>query len=242
MNHHFAQFESLVLQKNVKSATCVAYKKDLAQFIHFMGSQQYVRIQDITAPRLRIYVTWLQQQHIARSSFARKISALKLFINFCIEQQSLQPIDLSCLELNSELPYLAPHHDLLNLIENCAEYIDTVPLKLILQLLYHSGLTVPEIIRLEGQHIQSGKGTLLLASKKKKLSLPKSVRESLKKYCATRQPQEKLFTITAKALTSIIKKLIKSPNQVPDFLQQVTRDVVEVIDLAPHYKAKHPRA
>ena len=67
--------------------TVAAYRRDLARFLHWLGSR---RLQQMTVSQLAGYASWLGEQRLAPKSITRHIASLKVFFRFLQLEGELQ--------------------------------------------------------------------------------------------------------------------------------------------------------
>lgn len=73
--------QSMKIEKNCAVLTVRGYEKDIRQFLIFLGSNGK-ELKDLNYLTLRQYLALLKEKKYARSSIARKMSAIKSFLKF----------------------------------------------------------------------------------------------------------------------------------------------------------------
>lgn len=72
----------LALERGLSSHTCVAYRRDLEQFCHFLQAGTEAEITQATDDDIRRFVFHLKRRGLASTSIGRKIAALRTFFKF----------------------------------------------------------------------------------------------------------------------------------------------------------------
>lgn len=62
--------------------TVNSYKKDLSQFLEFLNSKDVSSINEINEKRIRLFLVYLNQQNLSKSTISRKLSSLRSFFDF----------------------------------------------------------------------------------------------------------------------------------------------------------------
>jgi integrase/recombinase XerC len=88
MDNYLKNFlQSLKIEKNSALLTVRAYEKDIQQFLRFLDSKGF-ELLDLNYLTLRHYLALLKEQKYARSTIARKMSAIRGFLRF-LKRESL---------------------------------------------------------------------------------------------------------------------------------------------------------
>ena len=77
----------LQIGRNYSSNTISSYSLDLKQFLEFMEEMNVNDYKEATNSLIRTYLIKLIQNKLANSSIKRKISALKSFYEYLLEQK-----------------------------------------------------------------------------------------------------------------------------------------------------------
>lgn len=151
---------SLSLQRDLSPNTLRAYGQDLQSFLEWAQEQEELLEETDNLRRLASSFTYyLQGESLAKSSIARKLSALKMFFKFLLKEQFFELGDLS-LQFQSpkqvkKLPeFLSPDelarmkHSILKGVANWHD-LEAIDLRnlLILEFLFSSGLRVAELVQ-----------------------------------------------------------------------------------------------
>jgi integrase/recombinase XerC len=197
MDQALAEFlRFLALEKNASAHTVKSYREDLSQAITFFRGQTPMVAGDLSqlhSRALRAYFAWLNQQGYAKSTVARRVSAVRSWCRFLCRQGSLtiNPSDgLRGPRQEKKLPHFLSEADLVRLLQTPPA--DT-PLgirdRAILETLYAAGLRVSELtgLNLDAVDLDDGVATIRGKGKRERLALlgPQSV-AALRLWLATR--------------------------------------------------------
>ncbi len=124
MQEHLKHFiNSISSERGLAQNSIISYSKDLEDFTIYL-EQKKIDIHNITTEDLRKYIHNLAIKEITPRSIARKISALKNFFNFLVEERALKSNPGKLLELpkyNNKVPDVLP----LSIIEKLLYSIQT---------------------------------------------------------------------------------------------------------------------
>jgi integrase/recombinase XerD len=171
-NHFFTTYHTyLLIEKKVSLNTFDAYKRDLSQFEAFL-TKQNLELHRVHLKDLKGFIKKLYGQKLSPRSLARKISSLKAFFNFLHERYELENVaaDLTFPKLGKKLPRYLPERELQELLEVAEK--DTSPAgvrnKVMVYLLYVSGMRVSELVGLKISDIHFDTGIIDVAGKEGK--------------------------------------------------------------------------
>lgn len=71
----------LQIERNYSKYTIASYQNDLEHFVQFM-ERRHILFLDITYADVRLYLTTLHDEKLARKSVARKVSSLRSLYRF----------------------------------------------------------------------------------------------------------------------------------------------------------------
>lgn len=159
MKAHLREFlEYLRLNRHASAHTVAAYESDLSQFLTFAADHLRVRPdalqpRDLQLTTIRAFMAELFKQGQARSSVARKISALRTFSRF-LRREGWLDGDPAGLAATPKREQRVPAHLTEDEMEKLLEVPDTTrPLgrrdRAILELFYASGLRLSELVALD---------------------------------------------------------------------------------------------
>jgi integrase/recombinase XerC len=163
---------SLRAERDVSRHTLSAYDTDIGQFIEWAGRQKVADISEVDRKHLRRYVANLSQRNYARRSIARKVSALRAFLQWAVLHDLIESnpaAGLPAPKLDRPLPKVLKPSDATRLVE-LPPLDDSIGLRdrAILELLYGSGLRVSELCSLDIDDIDLRKETIVVTGKGRK--------------------------------------------------------------------------
>lgn len=156
------KFEAYLLtERRVAKNTFSAYKQDLAQFVAFLAEHK-LTVEQASVDDIKRFLGYLKSNDIGSRSMARKISALKLFFSYAHEYAGFVDIayDLQAPKLDKKLPTFLSEYEIAHLLQVADN--DTsehgVRNKVMLYLLYVSGMRISELtmLRLSDIHADTG--------------------------------------------------------------------------------------
>jgi integrase/recombinase XerC len=181
MEQALAEFlRHLSLEKNASAHTVKSYREDLVQALEFFRTKLGGRTTgpaQVTTRLLRSYLAWLSEQGYARTTIARRISAVRSWCRFLCRQGTLavNPTDgLRTPRQDKTLPHFLSEADLGRLL---ATPPAGTPLGLrdraILETLYSAGLRVSELtgLNLDDLDLDAGLATVRGKGKRERLAL-----------------------------------------------------------------------
>lgn len=151
-------YNYLLVERNYSTYTINGYIKDIKDFVAFLKADNYGNIFSIINTNVpNTYLAYLFTQNYSKKSIARKLSSIRSFYHFLIENGYCKenPFDIVDMpKIDKPLPKLVYP----NGIKEMFEAIDTTTAigkrdKAILELLYGSGLRVSELCALEEKNI-----------------------------------------------------------------------------------------
>ena len=190
-----AFIEYLASERRSSQHTIQAYKTDLRQLKSFLYTfSPDSQLERATHQALRMWVVALAQQGLQNSTINRKIASLKAFYRFlctngCIAREPT--LRLSTLKLNKKLPVFLREKELLGLLDNHL-FEDTFEGwrdKLILELLYGTGIRLAELLALHDAAVDLYDNTIRVLGKRNKqrvIPFPKSLVQIIERYRLSR--------------------------------------------------------
>ena len=190
--NYLAGFETYLLaEKRVAQNTFLAYQKDIEQFIQFLQEEK-VGLADVSKETFKKYLKVLKQQGLTARSVSRKISALKLLYSFLEERFQItnNAQYLASPKIEKTLPiYLTPEEvERLFKVANRDESPRGVRNKVMLSLLYASGVRISELLSLTVDNINFNTGFIQVSgkgNKERSIPLPGNVVSLLRHFLDT---------------------------------------------------------
>ena len=111
----------LELEKRYSDHTITSYKRDLSDFLNYLNTVYGLAIEKIDLIHARSYMVDLIENNLARSTVARKISAIKSFFKFLLKKGVVTNSPVHLLEipkLTKRLPVFVKEDDISKLFSN----------------------------------------------------------------------------------------------------------------------------
>lgn len=167
-------FAGYQYSQNRSQHTVVAYQTDLVQFFRFAAQEQGLEPEMLTIGSIDVYIVRsflgvLAEHGLARKSMARKLAALRSFFKFLCRKELLEinPVQRVA---SPKLGRKLPHFLYLDQVEGLLRATDCSNLlgcrdRVILEVLYGSGLRVSELISLNRESLDLESGLIRVLGK-----------------------------------------------------------------------------
>lgn len=144
-------YSFLRIEKGLSDNTVQAYATDLGQFYTFC-TRKDLALEQITPSHISVYLKTLEEASISPRSRARKVSALRSFFGYLVDEQVVQDNPcayMSAPKLSHNLPLILSEEEVLALLDaptldKRSGYRD----RAMLEVLYGCGLRVSELVNL----------------------------------------------------------------------------------------------
>jgi len=186
---HFEMF--LLTEKRISQNTFSAYRKDIEQFLKFLDKNKKT-LKGCGKPQLKKFLRELKTNGISAKSVSRKISSLKLFFSFLHDRFEFENKAASLVfpKVEKKLPVYLTEQELQHLFD--AANKDTtyrgVRNKVMISLLYASGMRVSELVNMALSQINFDTGFVSIkgkGDKERMVPIPQNVLELLRFYLDT---------------------------------------------------------
>ena len=212
----FTKFtDYLSYEKKYSHHTVVAYHKDLSDFLQFSKDEYaYTDIIQVNYAIIRSWIISLVDQGIANRSINRKVSSLKTYYKFLLKTKQIETTPLAqhkALKTSKKLqvPFSEKEiEDVLEVLQDEEDY-EGIRNRLLVELLYSTGMRRAELINLKLNNISITQKTIKVLGKRNKeriIPLLSSVAKSLEKFIVERN---KLATIEDKDFLLLTSKGVK---------------------------------
>ena len=181
----------LQFEKRFSPHTVTAYETDLNQFFNYLDKQYKLsEVKEITHFLIRSWIVSLMDAKTTAKSVNRKISALKSFFRFLLKEKEIEQNPMLKI-VSPKIPKRLPEFvsvesmDLLFKHVDFGEGYEGIRNRIILELLYGTGMRRAELIGLKNNSIDFGNDTLKVLGKRNKeriVPLTPSLVHSLKEY------------------------------------------------------------
>ena len=157
---HIASFlDYLKYQKRYSQHTIISYETDLRNFFEYLEAQyQEYSIENIKPAFIRSWLADLKSKNITSKTINRKISALKSFFKQQLKQQVISVSPMATIvspKINKRLPQYVEKKDIDTLFDY-VEFPDDwngITQKLLLGLLYNTGMRQAELVNLKESQV-----------------------------------------------------------------------------------------
>lgn len=161
----------LKFQKRYSQHTVISYQTDLNSFFTFLQEQYgQTELGDIKTVFVRSWLAELKQQGLEAKSINRKISSLKSFFKYQLRQQVIPVSPMAAiisLKISKRLPQFVSKKDMTVLLQH-VEFPDTWDGKterLLIELLYNTGIRQAELIGLKEIQVSKNNSTIKVLGK-----------------------------------------------------------------------------
>lgn len=145
----------ITLQRHYSQNTFQAYKDDIRDFQNFLEISGESELLTVSVQDVRVYLTYLYENHYQRASISRKISSLRSFYRFLLSRNLLSSNPFATIQLQKKkvkLPSFFYEKEMESLF-NCAKGDKPLDYRnqALLELMYATGIRVNEchLIQLE---------------------------------------------------------------------------------------------
>jgi integrase/recombinase XerC len=185
---------------NASPHTVRNYTSDLEQLRHFAQTvrspEEPLRLEHIDKDLILSFLNALHGQGVGHRTLARKVSALRRFLDY-VQRQTLLPNNAArqvrTPKIRRPLPDVLPIDHVFALLDTEATEPLQVRDQAILELFYASGIRVSELVALNLRDVDLQSGTLRVTGKgqrQRQVFFGRTARDALRAYLAVRQPQE----------------------------------------------------
>jgi len=164
----------LLYERKVSKHTITAYHKDLTQFFNFIRiDEESFSMSEINYQHIRAWISYLMDNKFTATSVNRKLSSLKTFFKFLISQKMIDfnpMLKISGPKNSKRLPVFIEEQQMEYLFKDFAFEEGFIGMrdKLILDILYQTGLRRSELANLKEADVNILSSTLIVLGKGKK--------------------------------------------------------------------------
>ena len=161
--------EFLIVQRNLSKNSCFSYRTDLKQFLNFIGKKKLLYVDDSIVKK---YILFLSSRYSV-SSHARKLSVVKQFFNFLLNENKI--IENRFLDLNSpksekKLPSVLSESEINMIFDEAYKDKSAKGIRFItmMEIMYATGIRVSELVGLKIASLKEDFSSILILGKGKK--------------------------------------------------------------------------
>ncbi len=163
----------LQYEKRCSPHTLTAYQTDLEQFAAYLKDFEYPQPELATFPTIRSWIVSLVEAQISASSVNRKIAALRTFYKFLLQRNVISQnpmLKVRSLKESKKLPHFVDENQLNQLLDSAAfpEGFEGLRDRVVLELLYGTGIRLAELLSIEPQMISQYDKTIKITGKRNK--------------------------------------------------------------------------
>ena len=163
----------MIKEKHYSQHTVTAYTIDLKQFDAFIQRVfEKSEAKDVNAYMIRDWIIYLHENNIANRSINRKIVSLRSYFHFLIknEEVSVNPLSkILSLKNSKRNPVYVMEEDMNRIINmDFEDSFNGIRDKLIIELLYATGMRKSELLNLEEKDFDLTKGEIRVFGKRRK--------------------------------------------------------------------------
>ena len=236
---HFLDY--LKFQKRYSPHTIISYKNDLDAFFVFLQYQFGENmLSDIKTAFIRSWLAELKQQGMESKTINRKISTLKSFFKYQLRQQTITVSPMAAIispKISKRLPQFVDKKDITTLFTH-VEFPDSWEGKterLILELLYNTGIRQAELIGLKVTDISKDNSTIKVLGKGNKeriIPVNNKLMNYLQEYMVDKRKLHEMYDKTFLLVTAAGKKLY--PRYVYNAVNKNLARVTTIDKKSPH--------
>ena len=154
METHFHDFLTMLrVERNVSTHTMDAYKRDINQYLVYLGDLDIKNLSDVKSTHIRDYIRVLSDGCMAPASISRIISSIRTYYRFLSSENILDENPVLLInnpKLPKKLPDVLSEKEIsliINAIQESSQFYQRD--KAIIELLYSCGIRVTELCNLE---------------------------------------------------------------------------------------------
>ncbi len=183
------KFEAyLIAEKRVSHNTFDAYKRDIAQYVTYLR-QQNLTFETASSSEIKDFLQHLYDKAIGARSRARKISSLKTFYSYLNNHHNFDhhARDIVMPKLEKKLPKYLSEQEIEQLLSATEKDTSNIGIrnKVMVYLLYASGMRISEMVNLKKSAIHFDTGLIAVTGKGGKdrmVPLPQNMLSMLRDY------------------------------------------------------------
>ena len=239
MSHQESFINYLKYEKRYSILTAIAYKKDLDQFEDFcIKTIGDFHVEGINDKIVRNWIVELMGQGISPRTVNKKVSALKSFFKYLMRSGVVEEISLKnviVLKVPKKLPQFVEEKNLNHLLDDgfFSDDFEALRDKLILSLLYGTGIRLAELMHLKDADIHETEFLIKVLGKRNKeriVPYPRGLNALIAQY---RNERTQLFGSPAPCL------LLTSKGK-PVYEKLIYRVVIKYLSLVTTIEKKSP--
>lgn len=171
-------------EKRYSSHTLLAYSNDIQVFSNYLQDLGIIDLLKADTSSIRTYIVFLMEQGLDPSSTSRKLSALRSLYKFALKTGKIKKDPIQAIKapkLKKKLPVFIEDDKLISLLNSpviFAEDFEGLRDRLVVELLFGTGMRLSELIKLKDSDIDNYQQQLKVIGKRNKeriIPIPLSV-------------------------------------------------------------------
>jgi len=196
MSYQESFINYLKYEKRFSSHTVVAYTNDLDQFVQYCTIMVgEFSVKKVDTKLVRSWIVSLMEQDLSPRSVNRKVTTLKSFFKFLMKEQVVEvnpAVGLPLPKIRKKLPNFVEENNLHHLLDDgfFDDDFSGIRDKLIVYLLYGTGIRLSELLGLKDTDINTKEFLIRVLGKRNKeriIPYPKSINKLLALYVKVRE-------------------------------------------------------
>ncbi|HKJ06695.1 MAG TPA: tyrosine-type recombinase/integrase [Flavobacteriaceae bacterium] len=187
--------EFLKYEKKYSPHTITAYQKDLENFQYFCKNEFQCNLLEVNYSIVRSWIVSLVKANISNRSVNRKISSLKTFYKFLLKTEQIQTNPLAkhkALKVPKQVQVPFSEKEIIKVLDEIIvdDDFESVRNKLLIELLYTTGMRRSELINLKLSDVDFSNETIKVLGKRNKeryIPLLPSIHNTYNKYIQFRE-------------------------------------------------------
>ena len=239
----------LKLEKKYSDHTLLAYSNDIESFFSFLKSEfKQLENEEVNYSQVRYWITKLVDMGLSNGTINRKVSSLKAYYKYLVKIEVLKSSPLlnhKALKQNKKIQIPFSEDEIKAVLElNINNHFDDIRNKLIVELLYSTGIRRAELINLKLTDVDINQNQIKVLGKRNKeryIPLMKSVQDTISLYLIKRNLldsiDDKPYLFLTKKGKKIYSALVYSV--VKNYFNQASTKVKKSPHILRHSFATH---
>jgi len=196
MSYQESFISYLKYEKRYSSHTIIAYNKDLDQFVEFFtNTVGEFNVKEVNPRVVREWIVSLMEQQLSARSVNRKVTTLKAFYKYLMKEGLVEnnpALNLPLPKIRKKLPNFIDEKNLNHLLDDgfFKDDFEGVRDKLVVALLYGTGIRLSELLSLQKSNIDLEGHLIKVFGKRQKeriIPYPKSINHILVQYLEAKE-------------------------------------------------------
>ncbi|RAK03226.1 integrase/recombinase XerC [Larkinella arboricola] len=225
--------EHIRYEKRLSHHTLTAYGTDIEQFQLYLKIQYELELaENATFPQIRSWIASLVETGLDKTSVNRKIATLRAFYGFLLRRKTIvidPMLKISALKTSKKVPVFVEEKPMETLLDNVDFPDDFKGLrdKLVLELLYGTGIRLAELVGLKMADVNLYEKTILVLGKRNKhriIPVPNPLFTLIQQY---QQARETEFGLQADPVYLILSD--QGVRAYPVLIQRIVKRYLELV-------------